>query len=294
MPAMKYFTVYYRQDLMQHTRIRRFETKTGERIRALTKEGNWQQALQDSPARFVLLGIPEDIGVKANYGTGGTDTVWWNFLDNFLNQQSNHFLNEEDILLLGHFDFSETERLISSLSAHDEEKLLAMRKAVAIIDNAVEDLIRLITSVGKIPVVIGGGHNNAYPLLKGSTKGLRKFFKKDSLVLNCINLDAHTDLRPLEGRHSGNGFSYAMDEGYLKQYAMLATFENYVPQNVLRMVNDNEACKLFTFEDIFVRQKLDFMQAVYQAVSFTEGSATGIEVDLDVIQNTLSLSLIHI
>ena len=63
---MKYFTVYHRQDLMQHTRIRRFETKTGERIRALTKEGNWQQALQDSPARFVLLGIPEDIGVKAN------------------------------------------------------------------------------------------------------------------------------------------------------------------------------------------------------------------------------------
>lgn len=58
------------------------------------------------------------------------------------------------------------------------------------------------------PIAIGGGHNNAYPMLKGYSLA-----KKEKI--NAINCDPHADFRALEGRHSGNGFSYAVNDGYL-------------------------------------------------------------------------------
>jgi formiminoglutamase len=39
--------------------------------------------------------------------------------------------------------------------------------------------------------------------------------------VNAINFDAHSDFRILEGRHSGNGFSYAYEEAFLKKYFIL-------------------------------------------------------------------------
>jgi formiminoglutamase len=44
--------------------------------------------------------------------------------------------------------------------------------------------------------------------------------------VNAINFDAHSD-RILEGRHSGNGFSYAYEEGFLKKYFIFGLHENY-------------------------------------------------------------------
>src|SRR5260221_13524762 len=102
---MKHFKFYDKKDIVSLTKTRHFETKLGERIQYLKANGEWPQVLQQSSARYVLLGIPENIGVKANYGVAGTDTAWQSFISSFLNIQSNDFLTGEDILLLGHFDF---------------------------------------------------------------------------------------------------------------------------------------------------------------------------------------------
>jgi formiminoglutamase len=45
--------------------------------------------------------------------------------------------------------------------------------------------------------------------------------------VNAINFDAHSDFRILEGRHSGNGFSYAYEEGFLKNILFFGLHENY-------------------------------------------------------------------
>ena len=42
------------------------------------------------------------------------------------------------------------------------------------------------------------------------------------------------------------------------------------------------------FEDIFIHEKRDFTQALAHATGFTEDNFTGIELDLDSIQNILS------
>lgn len=285
---MKHFKFYTKEDILSITKVRRFETKIGERILNVGSDGEWLDLVQHSKATYVLIGIPEDIGVKANFGTGGTDTAWLPFLTAFLNVQSNDFFTGENVLLLGHFDFGDIKYLIENNAYGPEELIDAYRHAVNAIDDQVENLVRVISSYKKIPIVIGGGHNNAYPIIKGVAKGL---YKADLLPLsqiNVINLDAHADFRNTEGRHSGNAFRYASEDGYLGKYSVIGIHENYIPQNVLTDIHNDPFIDYVTYEDIFLHQRKNFIQAVAHSTGFTEDSYTGIELDLDCIENVLS------
>jgi formiminoglutamase len=284
---LKHFKRYSKSDLLSLTRVRRFETKMGENI-ALLNEGDLPQAVKNLSAQYVIVGIPEDIGVQANYGKPGTSTAWIPFLQAFLNCQSNDFLSGEDIAVIGHFDFNDLQVLIDKNAASEEEKLEAYRHAVNQIDDEVESLIKLLVSEEKTPIVIGGGHNNAYPLLKGAAKGLHAAQQIPIPQINCINLDAHTDYRPAEGRHSGNGFRYAEDDGFLQKYCAVGVHENYLPQNVWIDIVNNPFMDIITYEDIFIHEKRSFRQAVSHAIEFTADNFCGIELDLDVVQNVLS------
>ena len=270
------------------TSIRKFETKLGERVKCITEKISVEEGLKQSTAKYVLLGIPEDIGVKANQGIGGADSAWFPFLSAFLNIQSNDFLSGDDILLLGHFDFNDVKFLIESNAATTEEKVEAYRHAVIAIDEEVENMVKVITQSGKIPLIIGGGHNNAYPAIKGAAKGLYKAEQIELAQINCINLDAHADYRPEEGRHSGNAFRYADEDGYMNKYCIVGLHENYLQQNVWIDIVNNPFIDCITYEDIFIHEKRNFRQAVADATSFTEETFTGIELDLDSIENVLS------
>jgi formiminoglutamase len=285
---MQSFRFYNKEDVLTLTKIRRFETKLGERVQLPNNREQFEKILQESTARFALFGIPEDIGVKANEGIGGADTAWFPFLTAFLNIQSNDFLQGDEILLLGHFDFTHVESVIEENAHGHEERVEAYRHAVHAIDEEVETLAKLITSYGKIPIAIGGGHNNAYPLIKGTAKGLHKVGKVQLAQINCINLDAHTDYRPVEGRHSGNAFRYAEEDGYLQKYFVIGVHENYIPQNVWIDIVNNPFFDMITYEDIFIHEKRNFIQAVAHATGFTEDTYTGLELDLDSIEHTLS------
>ena len=148
--------------------------------------------------------------------------------------------------------------------------------------------MKIITTHNKIPIAIGGGHNNAYPLIKGSAKGLCKLGLIPMAQINCINVDAHTDYRPIEGRHSGNAFRYAEEDGFLEKYCVIGVHENYIPQNVwIDMVN-NPFIDCITYEDIFIHGKRNFRQAITHAIEFTANNYVGIELDVDCIEHTLS------
>jgi formiminoglutamase len=288
---MRYFKFYAKKDLLSLTNQRRFETKLGERLQVIKDTKDVEKSLAESKAKFVIVGIPEDIGVKANLGVEGADSAWEPFLQSFLNIQSNDFLEGSDILLLGHFDFNEISSLIESNAHTPQERVDAYRHAVNEVDEVVEPLIKIITEYKKIPIVIGGGHNNAYPLIKGAAKGLYKAGLLPLASLNCINLDAHADFRPLEGRHSGNAFSYAEEDGYLQKYCVIGIHENYLNQNIWMDVVNNPFVDFITYEDIFIHEKKNFLQAVAHATTFTDDNYTGIDVDLDCVANTLSSAL---
>lgn len=291
---MSQLKVYSKSDILAFTKVRKFETRLGEEVLTVADAGNIAASIEGSPAEYVLLGIPEDLGIRAYAGPiggpagkasagHGAQTAWWDFLCDFLNIQSNDFLVGSNVLVLGHFDFSDLGRIIEANASNPEEKLDAYRHAVHTIDEAVEPLIRIITAAGKIPIVIGGGHNNAYPLIKGSAKGLHKAGLTNLAQINAVNLDAHPELNPVEGRHSANGFRYAEEDGYLEKYCVIGVQESYLPQNVWTDILNNPFIDCITYEDIFVLEKRTFTQAVAHATGFTEDNYIGLELDLDAI-----------
>ncbi|HEU4610009.1 MAG TPA: arginase, partial [Chitinophagaceae bacterium] len=82
------------------------ETKLGETI-GLSAGDDLAAALKASSATFVVLGLPEDIGVRANNGIGGAHTAWHSFLKSFLNIQHTDACRGTDFLLLGDIDFTD-------------------------------------------------------------------------------------------------------------------------------------------------------------------------------------------
>ncbi|HEX8460885.1 MAG TPA: arginase, partial [Segetibacter sp.] len=88
--------------------------------------------------------------------------------------------------------------------------------------------------------------------------------------------------------HSGNGFTYAEEDGYLQKYCILGIQENYLTQNIWIDIVNNPFVDFITYEDIFIHEKKNFLQAIAHATTFTDDNYTGIDVDLDCIANTLS------
>ncbi|MFC3561299.1 formimidoylglutamase [Pedobacter jamesrossensis] len=246
------------------------ETKLGEKVDIYSHSESDSSSnaaislngLKKSDAKFVLLGIPEDIGVRANAGLAGTSTAWRPALMAFLNIQSNRFLNGEEILVLGHFEIEEPE----------DSSIIALRNKVAEIDDLVYPVIEIIVSAGKIPIVIGGGHNNAYPIIKGTSLASR-------IAINVLNIDAHADLREQEGRHSGNGFTFALAENFIENYYMYGLHQSYNNEPILNQIEKKSNLKAIFFDDILKGT---------DAVELSELARAGLEIDLDSIQNVLS------
>ena len=100
---MPHLEIYSSKFIAKLTRLRKEEVKLGERVKAINNVGlaSLTEELKKQNAQFVLLGLPEDIGVRANFGRTGADTAWHPAITNILNIQSNHFLNGEEIIVLG-------------------------------------------------------------------------------------------------------------------------------------------------------------------------------------------------
>ena len=273
--------IYDELRLSELTRKRAGETRLGEMVKTIpwNRRDSWEEALADMPGRYVLLGLPEDIGVRANYGRGGAYSARIPAISTILNTQSNPSLHGEEIIVLGHIDFSAAMEELKLLDPTAAGTLAHSRELTARIDQAVFPVMEKIIGAGKEAIVIGGGHNNAY----GNLRGLSAAMKLQDIA--CINCDAHSDLRPLEGRHSGNGFSYALHEGYLQKYAMVALHEMFNMDSVFEKIEGDDRLDASWFEEIFIREEITFREAVDRAIDFTAGLPVGLEIDLDAIQN---------
>ncbi len=279
---MKSLEIYSKKDIDHLTRKRTNEIKIGEDVTVLKSEINWEEELLNSNCKFVLLGIPEDIGVKANYGRGGAHTAWKPALDSFLSQQSNEFLNGKEVCVLGHIFVEDLMEKSESLQAKNKTDMTQLRNLVSIIDERVTEIITKIISCKKIPIIVGGGHNNSYPIIKGCSLALDK-------KINVINCDPHTDFRSLEGRHSGNGFSYAYKEDYMNNYSVFCMHEQYNTASVLKDFTANNHHLYFSkYEDVFVRESKNYSETLIQNIGFVKNDVCGVEIDLDAITNVPS------
>jgi formiminoglutamase len=228
------------------------ETKLGQTLTSLAK------------AKYVVIGVEESFGPRANKGRAGAEHGFNAFLSSFLNMQANVSLTGEQIHVLGRI----------SPKSIPEGDLFEM---VEELDGFLVDILNTHLKLNQIPIVIGGGHNNAYPLIRFSSERLHE-------SIEVVNLDAHADYRPLEGRHSGNPFSYAYKHEFLRKYYVLGLHQRYNSQQIIDDLKRDG--HYFTFNESYVlgeRNYFDDFKTLYDTISQSD-EYTGIELDLDAIE----------
>jgi formiminoglutamase len=246
-----------------------FESSSSEKINSLFSKREGEKrvgeaiAFQEvSKAKYVLLGIEESIGPVANNGFSGSENAWSAFLGNFLNTQVHQRFLAKEIAILGSIKYTGTE--VGSV----ESRLL-----VEELDAFVLDILNQHLRTDQIPIVIGGGHNNALPLIRWAAQ---------TNNLSVINIDPHADCRKEEGRHSGNSFSIALTEKSIENYAALGLHEAYNNQYILDFLSVNNCFHSF-YEDYLQGNgdiNTDFQQVLKR---FASVGKVGIEIDMDAI-----------
>lgn len=258
-----------KSDLNKILKFREGEEKIGEQMRL----GEELQAkdLEDLDSQFVIIGVPEDVGPRANLGKAGAESGWEYFLPAFINLQQNLFLKGDDILLLGTIDIREMPHYHSN----DVSKLRAL---VARLDQEVSELVKMVVKAEKTPILIGGGHNNAYGLIKGVSEAIGE-------KINCINLDPHADYRVKEGRHSGNGFRYAREEGYLDRYHICGLHQNYNSASMMELLESDQGLSYDSFDHYIIQGNGTLKEMLKGGLAKVNKSAFGVELDCDGIQH---------
>ncbi|MEN9327173.1 MAG: hypothetical protein RI943_1613 [Bacteroidota bacterium] len=282
---MDKLNVFSSKDIAKITQHRSGEIKFGEKIITVPIEENWIEFITNSEAKFVLIGLPEDIGIKANLGRTGAATAYESTLKSLVNFQHNKFCKGSELVVLGEINFSKEMEIAKTLDTQNKEDRKKLFQLVENIDKDVSFVISAIVKANKIPIIIGGGHNNAYGNIKGLALG-------KGMPVNAINFDAHTDFRIMEGRHSGNGFTYAFEEGFLKKYFIFGLHENFVSKSVfdtLKSIEDR--VKYVTYEEIAVRKNKSFTSELTNAIKFISNTPFGLELDLDALPNIHSSAM---
>ncbi|WP_127020281.1 formimidoylglutamase [Rheinheimera mangrovi] len=227
-------------------------------------------AAKQQGCAFVLLGVPEDIGPRANLGQGGSDLGWQAFIRKFINLQHNEFLDGSQILLLGELNCADLQQQSQNAD------VATLRSLCAEIDLRLEPVLSAIFSADLMPILIGGGHNNSLPLLSALAKSQQQ-------PVNCINLDPHADFRLLEGRHSGNGFSYAKAQGYLRHYLVMGLHELKNSASSLAQIK-TAGVDVLSYQQLFVREQAAWPELLKQWLSQRDSlQVFGIELDTDAI-----------
>ena len=267
------------KDLAKITNHRSGEIKFGEKMLTVPKETDPVEFLKTCEAKYVLFGIPEDIGIRANFGRPGAASAWDSAIKSIANIQHNRFCKGSQLFVLGQLNVSVEMKEVEHLDFNDIDDRFKLSQLVEKIDKDVSHIIFNIIKLGKIPIIIGGGHNNSYGNIKGSALAKGK-------PINAVNFDDHSDFRILEGRHSGNGFSYAYEEGFLKKYFIFGLHENYTSKSVLDIIKKIEdRVRYNTYDSVSIRKEKDFNQEMALALEFINDDSFGIEIDLDSIPN---------
>jgi formiminoglutamase len=264
---------YQAATLAAFQQLRDGETRLGQVIRYADPALPLADALllaKQQGCAFVLLGVPEDIGPRANLGQGGSDLGWQAFARKFINLQQNEFLDGSKLLMLGELDCAALQQ------QSQDADLAKLRTLCSELDALLEPVLLAIFAAGLTPVVIGGGHNNSLPLLAALTKSQQQ-------PVNCINLDPHADFRLLEGRHSGNGFSYAKHYGYLDRYLVMGLHELKNSASSLQQIK-TAGVDVLSYQHLFVREQAPWPDLLKLWLSQRNPQQVfGIELDTDAI-----------
>ena len=232
-----------------------YQTRNGE-----TRVGEHVSRQELSAAKYVLIGVSENVGPQANLGRQGSENAFQAFSKVFFNTQFYPEVPLQNLAFLG-----QIKQMKQPLDRPEATEM------VKELDHFIFDVLMQHLAPHQIPILVGGGHNNALPLMRwAATKG----------KLSVVNIDAHADLRPTDKRHSGNSFSFALQEGLLENYGVFGLHEAF---------NNTAIRNQLTHPQVSHRFFEDYLQGPYQLLDDVMGfvshqhHAVGIEIDMDAI-----------
>jgi formiminoglutamase len=154
-----------------------------------------------TPGRAVLVGFPQDEGVRRNGGRVGA-------------------ADAPDAIRHRLYGLTSTDLSADIDLAQQRPLDIGNVRLWANLEQSQDDLAAVIAgllNVGAVPVVLGGGHETAYGHFLGYVAAKRK--------VGIVNVDAHLDVRPCgaTGGHSGSPFRQAFEHPThpLARYACL-------------------------------------------------------------------------
>ncbi|MCH1930186.1 formimidoylglutamase [Shewanella sp. A25] len=268
------FIPFTQADVASLVSPRAGETKIGQCVHLANNENSLNAILATAKAhgaQFAILGVGEDIGPRANLGRGGATDAFTTSLRQWLNLQSNRFLSGAECLILGQVHTEDLQ--LQSTGANVD----SLRQAVERLDERVIKIVTAIMAAGLEPILIGGGHNNAYGLLMATYAHYQR-------QVAAVNLDPHSDFRLLEGRHSGNGFSYAANRGALGSYHVLGLHELKNSEANLQQLTEFGGT-WHSLQQIWVRREMTLTQALHEIADKLNSNSlpVGLELDVDAI-----------
>ena len=264
--------LFTQEELIELTKTNENEKKLGETIYTIHSDEDFFEAVKNCSAKYVVVGIPEDIGMRVNGEQGGTHNTFLPTIEALVNIQENQFLSGKDILVLGYLDYIDT---VNDFVADDDEKGHYLVKQL---DKDTTELIQFLISADKTPIVIGGGQNNAYGILKGLSEAKNQ-------KVNAVNLDDKPDLNKTNTRHSTNAFSFALEEGFLENYFIFGLHQNKTPQHLFDFIQNHVNIEYNFYEEIAVYKTTSFENELQRAKQFISQQLFGIEIDIDALQN---------
>jgi formiminoglutamase len=142
-----------------------------------------------SPRQPVVIGFPQDEGVRRNFGRPGAAQAPREIRRWLYRLSPWDVLRGADLTSLRLLDLGDL-RCGADLEASQQ---------------ALGEVVAQVLAAGAVPVVLGGGHETAFGHFLG--------YAASRSPVGIINLDAHLDVRPtLDGRgHSGSPFREAME-----------------------------------------------------------------------------------
>jgi formiminoglutamase len=235
-------------------KLRGGEVRLGEKMIFRDESDSWKRE------GFHILGVCEDIGPRLNGGLGGAQNAFLPFIERLVSVQSNKFLDGGDIVIHGFLKWNEAS--------------VPSNVLIEELDDIVASWVRSVKENQGIPIVIGGGHNNAFGLIKG----VSEFLGEGIAAVNC---DPHADTRAIESRHSGNPFSFAIARNYLKNYTVLGLHESYNNTFILDYLAEHQIAH--TFFEHWLDEPESFYSDIDATAKKHQHIGCGLELDMDAI-----------
>ncbi len=159
-----------------------------------------------------IVGMPTDEGVKRNGGRVGAKDAPDAIREEFYKRTAFVIGKEKSPSHVPVFDFGDIKTGKTLEETHDK----------------LSEVIHSLVSAKIIPIVLGGGHDIAYPNFLGFSKGKQ--------TVGVINIDTHLDYRkPIPKRNSGTSFRQMLDHHLSALNAM-----NFVEVGTQSFVNSND------------------------------------------------------